>query len=47
MVKIHLSNQDLLTWKLTFFLFLKENIGMVGLLIRNTSVWHVYVSFEK
>ena len=26
MVKIHLSNQDLLAQKLTFFLFLKENI---------------------
>ena len=26
MVKIHLSNQDLLALKLTFFLFLEENI---------------------
>ena len=26
MVKIHLSNQDLLARKLSFFLFLKENI---------------------
>ena len=26
MIQIHLSNQDLLAWKLTFFLFLKENV---------------------
>ena len=25
MVKIHLSNHDLLAWKLTIFLFLEEN----------------------
>ena len=50
MVKIHLSNQDLLAQKLTLFLFLKENILWV--LIRSASVgtsneYPQYVFFEK
>ena len=35
MVKIHLVNQDLLAQKLTFFLFLEDNMCIV--------VWSAYV----
>ena len=42
MVKIHLSNQDLLVQKLTFFLFLKENIQSGA-----SNEYQQHVFFEK
>ena len=39
MVKIHAFNQDLLARKLTFFLFLEENICFLLVLSENETSW--------